>query len=218
MYALIIFVKFLIAILLTILFLFLLILFIPFGYYANGRLKEELTWKFHVSWLFGLISIEGIKLKEKPNLNIYLLKHCIYSKIIGESKSGKKKKGDQKKEEKKNKEPFKLPETKFIKECLAFLKDMLILIKPKVFLIKGCYGLEDPSITGVICMVVEMIKVSVPSCKIYLQPVFMEEVIELEAEVSGNLKVFKISYKVLRFLTKKEVRKNIFKKSKKLKQ
>lgn len=213
MYVLIIFIKALLTILLAIILLLFMILFIPFKYHINGKVKEVISGDIFTSWLFGLIAIEFVKAEEKPKIKIYLLKHCIYSNEIGESKKSHKKKN--KTSEKKNKEPFKLPEKQFIIEGINFFKDILSILKPRIFIIRGCYGLDDPSTTGIICMLINMVQGVLPSCKIYLDPVFQDEIIDIEIEAAGDLKIFMIAYKIIRFIGKKEVRKNIFKKSKK---
>jgi hypothetical protein len=47
-----------------------------------------------------------------------------------------------------------------------------------------------------------------------VEPDFEEELINIEVEINGDIKVCVICYRTLRFIIKKEVRKFLFKKSK----
>jgi hypothetical protein len=202
----------LLCILLSIL---LLILFIPFEYFLNGKINDSAEAKAEIRWTFGLIKIIICKYEDKPQVNIIICGLGIYNKKLTKGNNEKKQKKLSKHEKtKKESKPKRNIGKNLILELFKYFKDIINIVKPKYFRISGVYGFEDPSLTGMLLGIISMIKGAVPNAQIYINPVFEEETINIEAEIYGNIKVCVICYRTLKLLIKKDVRKNLFKKSK----
>lgn len=169
--------------------LLLMILFIQFDYTLKGRINEKVTGMLIAKWLFGLLKIEVFKNEGKPQIKIYLLEFCIH---LIESKPIKKKNT-------KPKIKFKFPGKEFIIDMFILIKEIINVIKPRIFVIKGIYGFEDPSVTGMMSGTICMLQQTMPYCKMFLTPIFDDEIIDVEIEISGNLKAFIIVYFALKF-------------------
>jgi hypothetical protein len=189
-------------ILLIIFVLLLMLLFIRFNYALKVRINEEMTGMVISKWLFGLLKIEVFKAGVKPQVKVYLSRLCIYSSKMKFTK----------KKSKKIKTPFEFPEKEFIIDMLVLIKEVFNVIKPTTFIVRGSYGFEDPAITGITSATICMMQQNIPSCKIFLTPIFEDEIIDIEIEIAGNIKAFIVVYFVIKFIFKKEVRNIIFKK------
>ncbi len=104
-----------------------------------------------------------------------------------------------------------------INELIAYIKKVLKVIKPKYLHIKGRYGFEDPSITGMASGIVGIINACVPHAKLQLYPEFTEEVMDFDLLVEGRMQMGTLAYHTLRTVLKKDIRKILFNKGKKSK-
>ena len=207
--------KILLILLCILLSILMLILFIPFEYFLNGKINDNAEGKAEIRWIFGIIRIIICKYEDKPEMKIIICGLNIYNKKLTKVNSEEKQKKPKK--HKKQKEESKLKRNigkNLILELFKYFKDIINIVKPKYFRISGVYGFEDPSLTGMLLGIISIIKGAVPNAQIYVNPVFEEETINIEAEIYGNIKVCVICYRTLKILIKKDVRKNLFKKSK----
>ena len=118
------------------------------------------------------------------------------------------------KKSKKESKPRRNIGKNLIIELFKYFKDIINIVKPKYFRISGVYGFEDPSLTGMLLGVISIIKGAVPKAQIYVDPVFEEETINIEAEIYGDIKGCVVCYRTIKLIIKKDVRQNLFKKSK----
>ena len=196
----------LLCILLSIL---LLILFIPFEYFLNGKINDSAEGKVEIRWIFGLFKIIICKYEEKPEIRIIICGLNVYNKKLTKRINAKKHK-----KSKKESRPRRNIGKKLIIEFYKYFKDIINIVKPKCFIISGVYGFEDPSLTGMLLGIISIIKGAVPKAQIYIEPVFEEETINIEAEIYGDIKVCVVCYRTLKLIIKKDVRQKLFKKSK----
>lgn len=189
-----------------------IILFIPFKYFMNGKIDNSIGGNAEVRWIFGLVKVIVYKYEDKSQIKIIICGLNIYSrKFIGE------KNGNEASKKKRKKKEFKAKRNigrNLLVEFLNYFKDIINIVKPKHFNISGVYGFEDPSLTGMLLGIISIIKGVVPKAKIDVNPDFEEETINLEVEIYGHIKVYQICYRSIKLIIKKEVRKLLFKKSK----
>lgn len=199
-----------------ILILLLSILVIPLKYKLTAHINkedEEDIWHAEYTGIFklllGFIMIKFIYNKKNPELKVQLFGLPIVSKRIAKEK---------KKESKKEKynRNHELPGIDIIKKCWTFLKEIIDVIKPEIFNAEGFYGFDDPSVTGAVCAASGIVKPLIPSCRINLTPVFDEESCNVKILLAGGFSMIKALYMSLRFIFRKDIRKVIFKKHKKV--
>lgn len=194
-------------ILLVLLILIIMALFMSINYRLHGEINEELYYEGSCSWIFGAVKFKLIKEESKPKMQVFLLGKAIRLKTKVNKSNKKKKKA-------KPKTKNKFPGWDFIKEVIYYFADILNIIRPKVFKISGYYGLEDPCATGLVNGFLCIVKGIVPAECIELNPVYDDEVININVLVEGKLRLFIIAIRSLKFILKKENRKIIFKKKK----
>ena len=195
------------VILLVLAVVLILVLFIPINYRFYGKINDELSYGGSFSWLLGCVKTMLISENMKPNFQVIL-----FGKVIKvKTKSGRKPK---KKNDSKPKIKNKFPGWNFIKEAIYFFGDILNIIRPRVFKITGTYGLEDPFATGYINAFLCMLNGVIPEGCIELAAVYDDEIIDIDMMAEGDLKLFIIGFRSLKFVLKKENRKIIFKKKK----
>lgn len=192
------------------------ILVVPLKYKLTAYIyKEDEEDIWHAEYtgilklLMGFIIIKFIYNKKNPDLQIKLLGLQIVNKTItkGKKKANKKEKDNRKHE---------FQGLDFIKKFWTYLKDIIKVIKPKIFDVEGFYGFDDPSVTGAVCAVSGMLKPLIPFCRVNLTPVFDEESCNVKALIDGGFSMIKAIYMSLRFIFRKDIRKIIFKKHKKI--
>lgn len=207
--------KILLIIIFILLFLLFLILFIPFEYFVKGKIDGSIGGSVETRWLFGLVKVAVYKYEDKPVIKIIICGLNVYSKKLleGDIKKKEKKLENNEKKQKKSKSKRKFGKDLLL-EFFRYFKDIINIVKPKYLKINGVYGFEDPSLTGMLLGIISIIKGAVPKAQIYAEPDFEEELIKIEAEIYGDIKVCVIGYRTLKLIIKKEVRKFLFKKSK----
>lgn len=218
MVLLIIFLKVLLNIFLVLIGLVVIFLFIPFSYSFHLGIKENITYDGTITLLWGLLKIKLLKVNGKNKVRIYITRICIDVNQAPKKVKRKIKKDNQKiNREKNNKHKRTIKDflqKQFLYNTSEFIIKVIKIVRPKTFKAYGSYGFEDPALTGVICGAVGIITSELPNSNIKFQPVFDDEVIDIDMKVSGGFIVFSILFKTLLFVFKKENRKVIFNKHK----
>lgn len=201
--------KILVILLCILLILLIAFMLIPFEYNLNLKVNENISFEAKLLWLFHLTKVNFLKEDSSFKINFFILNRRIFS--INPSKKPKVNVKEKKHKKKLGKSFFKKD---FLTYAIYYFKDILKIIKPKMVEIKGIYGFYDPSITGILSGLIPIIEQSIPNSNIKIQPIFDDEIIEIEANIWGKVILFSIIYRTLRFILKKEVRRILFKKSK----
>ena len=196
-------------ILLIILGLILLILLAPFKYSALVLIKEKININLYLNWV--ILKVEFLVGEKKPNVKIY-----IFGKFIKFVSHSSKKDKLEKKLKTKTKTKTKIPSKEFFIQMFSLIKEVFKVIKPKEFIAKGTYGFEDPSITGILSFVLIFIAEVMPRAQIDLNPVFEEEIMNVEISTYGRVSLITLIFLMIKYVFKKEVRKVLFHKSKKI--
>ncbi|URZ03300.1 DUF2953 domain-containing protein [Clostridium felsineum] len=195
--------KVILIILAVILALFLLSFFIKMKYNFYSHITDSsLDIDSKITFLFGIIKIKFIRKDNKLNFGIYLFG----KKLKFKKKSNKKKQ----KEKKKSKRKIKW--VNILSNIIQYFKEIINILKPKVFKVEGVYGFYDPSLTGITTGIIPILKSVLPLSNVNLQPVFEEEALDIEVEVTGYIIPMVMIVDTLKFILNKEVRKVIFKK------
>jgi hypothetical protein len=97
---------------------------------------------------------------------------------------------------------------------LEYVKKVVSIARPKYLHLYGTYGFEDPSLTGLACGALGIIRTILPEARLNLNPVFDEEVLDLDFRVQGSMTAGSLAYQTVRTVFKKPVRKVIFNKKK----
>ncbi len=210
-----IFIMLLKLLLYTLLSLIIFLMFIPFQYAVNCKIKEDLYLNAGISWLFHLIKIEFIKEGQKFKTCFFIMNKCISFKKDNKPKEKKKKKDKKSKGKKSNLLTRDILSKKIIGYAISYFGDILKIISPEVVELKGVYGFYDPSITGILCAFMPILNKIIPSAKIDLQPIFDDDNIDVEINIAGKIILFFIVYRTLKLILKKEIRKILFKKKSK---
>jgi hypothetical protein len=192
-------------ILLIILGFILLILFAPFKYSALVFIKEKINTNLFLDWV--IFKVEFLIEEKKPFMKVYILGKLIKSISPTPKKVQRKNKSKREKTEMPNKE--------FFVQMFSLGKEVFKVIKPKEFIASGTYGFEDPSITGILNLVLVFIAEVMPWAQIDLNPVYEEEAMWVNIRTYGRVSLIILIYLILKYVFKKEVRKVLFHKSKK---
>jgi hypothetical protein len=179
-----------------------------------GKIDGNIGGSVETRWLFGLVKVIVYKYEDKPEINIVICGLKVFSKKLIEDNEKKQKIPDKKRKDKIKSKSKRSFGKDLLLEFIKYFKDIINIVKPKYFKISGVYGFEDPSLTGMLLGLISIIRGAVPKARFYVEPDFEEELINIEVEINGDIKVCVICYRTLRFIIKKEVRKFLFKKSK----
>jgi hypothetical protein len=204
------------------------LLIVPFTYRGEAAVMDGVSYSYRIGWFWNLFNVRGSSDGDMQKTEVYLGSRKLFTVDTKKKDTEKEKPKDEKEadeEDEKDREKAKrennlksMFEVKFIKEAFEFLKKILRQLKPKHLQLKGVYGFEDPSLTGMTAGFIYTLQAIVPQSRIELRPCFTDAVLELEAEANGKIRVGKLAYDTARFLLKPDIRKKIFKKSKKVKQ
>ena len=160
--------------------------------------------------------------KHEDAKEIFLLKFMGLSIIRKEIKSPgtkiekEKEEKNKKNSKKKKRSNFNIRDyiqKEFINDLINYFKEIIHIVKPKTVEINGFYGFEDPSLTGMICGIIPLISSLIPKSDINLQPVFDDEIIEIECDIHGKISLLSAIIKTIKFVLKKNSRERIFKKT-----
>lgn len=211
--------KILLYILLFVVGLLILLLSIPFSYSGEFQLADGIRVRCDVGWAWRLIHFKVDVEDGENDVSAYIFNWRILKmrqKTSEEAEEAKeeKKTADEKEVRKERRGPSlkELTDKSLITELLAYLKKILKLAKPKYFYLKGTYGFDDPSLTGITCGLLSLIKSCIPNAKIQMNPSFTEEVFEVEVAAEGSMIAGILTYETIRMIFKKPVRKVIFRK------
>lgn len=215
MFAAILFLKILLVLIIVFIIVLILVLIIPYSYNIKYNINSGICGHVKIKAFYGLIQIEHEKLDDESKLKLYIFKFCIYCK---DNETDEKVDKDSDKTEihksKKHKMNFKWIKKKFIKRVLEYLYEIGGLIKPKSFTISGVYGLYDPSVTGIISAVIPMIQVIAPAVNIDLNPVFLEDIIDIQITCLGKISLLVVVFKTVVFVLDKNIRSVLFRHNK----
>jgi hypothetical protein len=89
---------------------------------------------------------------------------------------------------------------------IALIKDLLQILKPDLFSVKGKIGFDEPHLTGWLTAITSTLKYSCKKTFVAVEPVWGEEYYELEALLKGRLMVGFILVKVGWFFFKIQTR------------
>ncbi|MBU3200437.1 DUF2953 domain-containing protein [Clostridium estertheticum] len=217
MFILFLILKILLYLLIFIFGIILLFLIIPFEYYINSKIDEKID--VDITLLF-FKKIIKVMVKHEDTKEIFLLKIMGLRIIRKEIKSPdikiEKEEIEKNNKKSKKKSNFNIKdyiEREFINDLINYFKDIIRIIKPKTVKVNGFYGFEDPSLTGMICGIIPLISNLIPKSDINLQPVFDDEIIEIECDIHGKISLLSAIIKTLKFVFKKNSRQKIFKKA-----
>lgn len=220
MWVLLLILKIILYLFLVILLLLITFLVVPFSYQAEAAVMEGVSYSYRIGWFWNLFCIRGSRSGEKQTIDVYLV-----GKKLFKSNKAKREKEKPEEEKKENKERDtgnnlkSMFDMEFIKETLKYIKKIIGQVKPKHLKLMGVYGFEDPSLTGMTAGFIYTLQEILPQSKIKLQPCFVDEVFEIEAELDGRVFMGMIIYDTVSFFLKPDIKEKFFKKksSKKVK-
>ncbi len=190
MIALIITLKIILYVFLTIVALVLLIVFVPFKYYAEGSKYETISVKSYASWLFGAVKInfnystqDGIG----TNFNLFGIKKGFNKK--SEDKSVKKEWGSKAKKVK-DKPAYSYFTYEVFTQGLKSVFKILNHYKPSRLRIDAKVGFEDPMYTGLLCAVRNTWFAILNKDSIRIQTNFEDEILEGSFLIGGGIQIF----------------------------
>lgn len=190
--------------------IFISILFIPVKYKGEAYIKDKFSAEAYIGWFFGLVKFTAFKGEEDSKIR-FNFTFCGVNISIN---SFKKKQHKEKEKKEKAKRKNRLSR-KIINIFYSYFKDILSILKPKYFSAVGTYSFEDPSITGIICGLIGIIKGVFSMSNINLEPVFEEEENNIKIEIYGRVINCMILARTLKLIINKEVRKIFFSKKEK---
>ncbi|MBX4264628.1 DUF2953 domain-containing protein [Clostridium estertheticum] len=217
MFVLFLILKVLLYLLIFIFGIILVFLIIPFEYYISSKIDERID--VDITLLF-FKKIIKVMVKHDDTKEIFLLKimglRIIRKEIRSPDIKIEKEEIEKNNKKSKKKSNFNIRdyiEREFINDLINYFKDIIRIIKPKTVKVNGFYGFEDPSLTGMLCGIIPLISNLIPKSDINLQPVFDDEIIEIECDLHGKISLLAAIIKTLEFVFKKNSRQKIFKKA-----
>ncbi|MBX4268320.1 DUF2953 domain-containing protein [Clostridium estertheticum] len=217
MFVLFLILKVLLYLLIFIFGIILVFLIIPFEYYISSKIDERID--VDITLLF-FKKIIKVMVKHDDTKEIFLLKimglRIIRKEIRSPDIKIEKEEIEKNNKKSKKKSNFNIKdyiEREFINDLINYFKDIIRIIKPKTVKVNGFYGFEDPSLTGMLCGIIPLISNLIPKSDINLQPVFDDEIIEIECDLHGKISLLAAIIKTLKFVFKKNSRQKIFKKA-----
>lgn len=214
MFVLFLILKILLYLLIFIISFTLLFLIVPFEYKFNTIINEEIKVNSNILFLKKFLKFTVTYENKQHLLSITVMGlRVIRKNLITPVKKIKEK------DLKKKKSSFNIKdyiEKEFLNDSINYFKDIINIIKPKRIKMSGIYGFEDPSFTGITCGIIPLISNLIPSSDINLQPVFDDEIIDISGDINGRISLLIATIKTLKFIMKKNNRKRILKKSKKV--
>ena len=219
MWVVLLILKIILYLLTALLMILLTILIVPFSYKGEAEVYGGITFSYNIGWFWSLFNIRGIRGEESQKTEIYLCNRRLFTvktKIKAENEPEEDAKAEKETVKKEN-NLRSMFDIKLIKEGLSYLKKVIKQIRPKYLHLRGTYGFDDPSITGMTAGFIYTLQSVWPQSKIQLQPSFTEEILELEFKAAGNIYAGKLVWDTARFLLKKNIRTKVFKRNKKVK-
>jgi hypothetical protein len=197
------------------------LLIVPFSYKGEAAVCGEVNFNYKVGWFWNFFNIRGTSGEESQKTEVYLSNKRIFtikSKVKPDVEPEKEEVKEKEKASSKKVNNLKsMFDTKLIKEGFNYLKKIIKQISPKYLHLRGTYGFEDPSVTGMTAGFIYTMQGVWPQSKIQLQPCFTEEILELDFKAAGSISAGKLVWDTARFVLKKDIRTKIFKRNKKVK-
>ena len=191
----------LLGLLCIILLLFLVILFIPFGYRIKAVCLDEKSIRFSAFWFFGLFGFSG---NYVLNRGFESMVNVLGLKIEVGKKAREKK--DKKTKKKKIRMSFSAEAIKYV---LTSIKKILLHFLPDRIEGYGRLGFYDPYYTGIICSIIETLR-NFRFHNLNLKYVFDDEIYEGEIYAEGRIVLAYIVFIAARLYLNKSTRKIIF--------
>ena len=207
MFMMIIILKSILLVLCTIILLIMLLVVTSLKYKIEVNLADEISGRIGIEVLFCILKIEVSRYEQNNMFNIYLSKIAVISKEINFDKNERYRKEKNKKS--KHKKFKNLFNRQLFQEIKYYCFDIIELIKPEKFEVRGTYAFDDPSITGVICA----IRPFISFCDLNITPDFEGNDSDITVIIKGKVRLIVIGFRTLKFILNKRVRKIIFSKN-----
>jgi len=202
---------YILGILLTlILFIVLFVLIIPFQYGVKAGYEKSLWFKFDIRCSPAFILRGSVDEAEAENAkNRFMLIIFGLPFNINPQRIGKKKKVESERKEKKKKGSKSLL-TLFNKELRvrgkSLIQELLHILKPDLFHLKGSLGFDEPHLTGWLAAAISTIKYCCNNTLVEIEPYWEDEHYEFNALIKGRLRVGPILIKVGWFFLTNRIR------------
>lgn len=197
-----------------IVFFFLFFLIIPFRYKVRAGYGKNFWFNFSLRCSPAFILTGGINDQGSMALKLKFILFGIPIRI-DPKKFGKKEKAEKEKKESK-KIGFRTWLAIFDKELrvrgIALVKDLLLILKPDRFYLKGRIGFDEPHLTGWLAAITNALKYCCKKTFVDLKPVWEDEHYEFNACLKGRIISGLILAKIGWFFLKVKTR-HLFKKT-----
>ncbi|ACL74762.1 DUF2953 domain-containing protein [Ruminiclostridium cellulolyticum] len=211
MVALIITLKIISYVFLIIAALILLIIFVPFKYYAEGAKNETIVVKGYANWLFGAVTIrfnyntqDGFDTK----FNLFGIKKGFKKKNESEPL---KQVRESKLKKTKDKPAYSYFTYEVFMRGLKSVFKILNHFKPSIFRIDAEVGFEDPMYTGLLCAIRNTWFASFNKDSIRIETNFEEETLEGSFLIGGGIQIFYLILVGIEFVFSKPFKSILFK-------
>lgn len=186
----------------------LFILLIPLRYKVKAGYEQNIWFDFSIRCSPAFILTGAWDDRESMPFKVKFIL-CGIPLTIDPDKTDKKEKAKKEKKESKKKS-FKTALAIIDKDLrvrgMALIKELLQILKPDLFFIKGKIGFDEPHLTGWLAAITSSLKYSCKETFLAVEPVWDEEYYELEALLKGRLMVGLILVKIGWFFLKIKTR------------
>ncbi len=211
MVALIITLRIILYVFLTIASLVLLIVFVPFKYYAEGAKYETIAVKGYANWLFGAVKVNfNYSTQDGFGTNFSLFGIKKHFKKKDENKVVKQARESKVKKERDKPEYSYFTYEVFMKVLKSVFK-ILNHYKPSTFKIDAKVGFEDPLYTGLLCAVRNTWFGILNKDSIRIQTNFEDETLEGSFLIGGGIQIFYLILVGIGFVFTKPFKSILFK-------
>lgn len=218
MMALIIILKIILYVFLFLVGLVIIFLIIPFTYSGKALICEGYKLSLNFGWAWNFIKISAEAEEQSADISLRILNKFVIKLKTDRNIIEKKQ------EEVEEKKPMEkagrrsslkdLINKEFISEVLEYIKKVYDIVRPKYIHLYGRYGFEDPAVTGLVSGFAAIVKTMLPEARLQLEPVFDEEIVDLDFRINGRMIAGTVAYHTIRTALKKPIRQVIFKKKK----
>lgn len=208
---LILIIKMFLIVLLAVFVLTVLLSIIPFDYYISFKNDQGIVLRIRILWA-GFLGISGtydINEAFRAKLIIFNREMALELKENIKKKNIIKNKDEKITLRKKDKRKIikEILDKGFFEEIFSYVRNMMKIIKPKTFKLKLSYGFDDPSITGCLSGLIYCLKEIIPTGNFDILPIFDEEILNINMDIDGRIRVGTILLMSLKFFLNKNVRK-----------
>lgn len=186
-----------------------LLILIPVGYSVNYNISDKSCGEIKIKLLGGFLNIIYNNRNKKDDLKILI---CGFISIYIKAKNNVKNKDKKTKnrEDKTKRFKFKNISVYFLRKLMSYILDIIESLKPKVLKIEGTFGFYDPSNTGIVCAFIPFVSNMLPSLDINLEPIFHDEILDINIICIGKVSFILAAFKTAAFLREKRIRKFLF--------